>query len=280
MKLEEGYFPSFDGTKIFFRTWTQPSQDNLLLIHGYGDHSGRYSELIKQLSKLPISFFAFDLRGQGKSKGRRVDANSFNDYVHDGSAYLEFLTKEGKIKGGKFFLLGHSLGGLIAVDLYKQTPNQWKAILLSSPCFELYGVAWSPLARFLTDKLSRLTPHLVMSNLVKPRFLFHDQKKMEEYLKDPLIEKRITCRLAHFIVEACLKAQKEKLEANIPLCVLAAGDERIVSLEATKNWFHHAQAVSKWIKIYPNLYHEIFNEIHTEEPAQDLLQFLSTHIAR
>ena len=98
---------------------------------------------------------------------------------------------------------------------------------------------------------------------------------MQEYLKDLLIEKRVTCHLADLIVKACLEAQNETPEIHIPVCVLASGDDHVVSLQATERWFHRLRASSKSIKIYPNLYHEIFHETDTHEPVEDLTKFLT-----
>lgn len=276
MKPDEGFFSSTDGVSLFYRAWEKPAENALILIHGYGDHSGRYAKLISTLSNLPSSFYAFDMRGQGKSKGARVDADSFDQYVGDGYAFLDFLTQSKKLENRKFFLLGHSLGGLIAVRMLQRDEKRWKALLLSSPCFELYGISWSPILRFIANKLAILAPNLRMSNLVKPRYLFHGESEMEEYLKDKLIERRVTCRLADLIVKECLRAQTETPEFHVPVSVFASGDDRVVSLEATKRWFDRLRAPSKSIKIYPSLYHEIFNETSTQEPIEDVVSFLTS----
>ncbi len=280
MNTEEGYFQSFDGTEIFFRVWNQPSKNALVLIHGYGNHSGWYEPLVQRLSSLPFSIYAFDLRGQGRSKGRRVDAKSFDDYVSDVYAFLDFLEKTNRIQDPNPILFGHSLGGLIAVRSVLKKAKRFRALILSSPCFRLYGISWWPIARFLVSVLGCAAPTFVMSNLVKPRFLFHDARKMQEYLQDSLIERRVTSRLANLIVAACLKSDEMNAKFEIPVRVLASGDDHVVSIAATKKWFADVQAPTKSITIYPNLYHEIFNETHTDEPVKDLLNFLNLNLKR
>ncbi|MBI4387880.1 MAG: lysophospholipase [Candidatus Omnitrophica bacterium] len=276
MKCDEGYFQAKDGIKLFYRAWeqSQATPNVCILIHGYGDHSGRYNELIGSLSELPFSFYAFDLRGQGRSGGRRVFVDYFHQYAADCNDFLQFLGNQGKIRSKKLFLFGHSLGGLIAIQVASQDQGEWSGLILSSPCFQLYGVSWSLILRFFVKILARLAPHLVMRNLVKPRYLFHDSKRMEEYLKDSQIERRVAVHLANEIVKACQCAQKERIRLQAPLLVLASGDDRIVSLPATQNWFDKVQAVSKKMVTYPNLYHEIFNETDPK-PVQDLKEFLA-----
>ena len=273
MKTEEGYFSSYDGTEIFYRSWGEGADNALIIIHGYGDHSGRYIDFVEKLAKkLSFTYFAFDLRGQGQSKGARIYAESFDDYLKDVTAFLEFLKHRGSIQDKhSLFLFGHSLGGLIAYKTLLKGRNKWRAAIFSSPCFELYGIAWSPVLRFLVRQLNRIAPRMVMSNLVKPRFLFHDQNQMKEYMKDGLIERRVTAHLANLIVEECLRSQHEENQIETPIYVLASGNDRVVSLNATKKWFNCLKAPSKSIKIYPDLYHEIFNETHTNEPIEDLI---------
>ncbi len=278
MTGEEGFFSASDGTKLLYRAWHQNSGHACLIIHGYGDHSERYADLVNKLSDLPCSFYAFDLRGQGRSGGERVYAKTTDDYVSDCYEFLDFLEKSGKLAAKRLMILGHSLGGLIALKAVLKNQTRWKALILSSPCFQLYGISWSPVAKWSTQALSRIAPHLVMSNLVKPRYLFHNADSMKAYWQDPLIERRVTAHLACAIINACENIQRENIRLDIPVLVLASGDDRIVELSATKRVFEKLNAPSKSIVIYPDLYHEIFNEERNEQAIRDLKQFMQTQI--
>lgn len=276
MKASDGYFKAKDGTELYYKLWQNPDAKNVcILIHGYGNHSSRYQELVELLSDLPYSFYSFDLRGQGRSRGERVYANDFNDYQNDCYDFCSFLRNKGYFKREtKPVLFGHSLGGLIATRAVLQSPTDWKALVLSSPCFKVYGLGSSVIAQGLVNQLSKAWPHLVMSNFVKPRFLFHGKEKLADYMKDRLIERRVTLHLAQLITEACQKAQNELCGLNLPLLVLASDFDRVVDVEATRSWFSRLETNRKRIKFYPNLYHEIFSEENNQEPVQELKVFL------
>ena len=278
MHPSEGYFATRDGTRLFYRTWEKSiaSPNACILIHGYGDHSGRYREFIEALSDVPFAFYAFDLRGQGHSEGKRVFADSFAQYEEDCYDFLRFLEIDEELRSKKFFLLGHSLGGLIALQAVLKDEGKWSGLVLSSPCFQLHGVSWSPLLRGLVKILNQVAPRFVMHNLVKPRYLFHDPEKMKAYLKDPLIERKVTVHLANEIARTCSASQKRCDRLKIPVLVLASGNDRVVSLDATRAWFDHLQARDKTMITYPDLYHEIFNEFDSK-PIQDLKKFFTSH---
>lgn len=276
MKQESGFFESFDQTKLFYRTWLseKPNARACLIIHGYGEHSGRYNELVNALSEIPMSFFSFDLRGQGKSDGRRVDVEFFDDFVRDAESYLMFLQNSSRVSNQPIALLGHSLGGLIAIKLASRLENRLNKLVLSSPFLSAHGAASLGITFWLATVLNRLIPDVKLPGPVKPNHLFHGAEKMREYLADTLIERRITTRLAHVLLSETRRIRREEFSFKMPLLILASGDDRIVSLPATKAWFEKVAAPKKELKIYDGFYHEIFHEIERTQPIEHLKQFL------
>ena len=274
MKLEEGFFKSFDQTNLYYRAALYESRLAILLIHGYGDHCTRYQDLIEELKELPISWFAFDLRGQGKSEGQRVYAENFETFVKDVEQFYAFISKQFPNHCKKVILMGHSFGGLIAARAIEKSGELFGGLILTSPCFQPAGISWWLPTRLLARLLNRLAPRLVLNNFVKPKYLFKNPVKMDSYLRDRLIERRISGRLSHVLLRACEESEHMKLNWKGPLLVLASGDDHIVSLEATKRWFENVWASSKEMKIYPKLYHELFNELDHKEPLRDLKHFL------
>jgi len=118
----------------------------------------------------------------------------------------------------------------------------------------------------------------ILNNFVKPKYLFHGKTQFEEYLKDPLIERRITAHLANEIVNTCLLVQKERAKVTVPVLVMASGNDRIVSFDQTENWFRKLEAPQKSMIVYPELYHEIFSETENDRPFQDLKKFFIAHL--
>ncbi|MCG8529886.1 MAG: lysophospholipase, partial [Desulfovibrionales bacterium] len=109
-----GYFTGKNGIDIFTQTWIPPMapKARLAIVHGLGEHSGRYQNLIAALAPLPISIHALDHRGHGKSAGKRGHINAFSDYTEDLDRFLDEITTPPL----PTFVLGHSLGGLIALS--------------------------------------------------------------------------------------------------------------------------------------------------------------------
>lgn len=113
----EGYFEGFDGTRLYEQSWLPPSpaRGSLILVHGLKDHSSRYDAIARQLNDAGFGVYAFDLRGHGKSDGRKVFVRSFDEYVQD---LARFVRRVRERAGDRpVFLLGHSMGGAI-VTLY------------------------------------------------------------------------------------------------------------------------------------------------------------------
>lgn len=276
MCADEGYFPAEDGTMLFYRYWRKKAPNLCILFHGYGDHSGRYSNFVEQLGNTSTEFCAMDLRGQGRSKGERVYAEGVDQYANDALSFIHWLEKRGDIGPRNIFFLGHSFGALVALRALARKSSPCAGLILSSPCFELYGMSWVLSIRIAIKVLGAVFPHLVLPNLVKPKFLFRDSLKMKEYLNDRLVERRVTARLGNRIIEACQEAQRRTLELDVPILVLASGDDKIVNVKRTEEWFANVICADKRMIVFPNLYHEIFNEEH-REPIKCVRNFLCTY---
>jgi len=276
MRREAGFFESFDRTKLFYRNWISEEQNpkTCLILHGYGEHSERYEELVHFLADLPYSFFSFDLRGQGRSGGRRVHVNEFDDFVRDAEAYLNFLHSAKIAASDSLTVLGHSLGGLIAIKLTLKLGARVSRLVLSSPFLGAHGLAASDFTFWLSGVLNSVIPGIILPGPAKPGYLFHDPEKMKQYLADMMIERRITAHLANELLCESRRTSARPAVFSCPLLVLASGDDRIVSLKKTRGWFEKAQAAGKELKVYDGFYHEIFHEIGREKPMSDLKRFL------
>jgi len=276
MGKREGFFNAPDGTELFYQTWERDAEYACLVFHGFGEHSGRYARLVSALSDLPISYYAMDVRGQGRSGGERVYVESFSQFIEDAQCFLDYLTADTEFKRKKLILFGHSLGGAIALQWLSQKANPWIGFVATSPCFQVYGISWTKPARGLVRKLNQIYPHAVITNPVKPRFLFKNEQLMRDYLKDPLIQRKITIHMADEIIRACESIQSMSFNLNVPMFFLASGNDRIVSLSATRHVYEKTAAPIKRLYIYPELYHEILNEEQNNEVVRDLKQCFQT----
>ena len=272
MKEENGYFSSFDGTQLFYRSWKADAPNALFILHGIGEHSERYLELAESLSLLPLSIFIHDLRGHGRSEGERVYVESFNQFIDDIYQFRAFI----EAKTGPFakppILLGHSLGGLIAFLAALRSQKSWRALILMSPYFAV--PACDPLLGGIARLLNLIAPKFVWNNPVKPVFLTHDSEEITRYKTDPFIQRRITSRLAKEMFDACSRAYAKAHELALPLFVLASGEDKIVSLRKTKEIFERAASHDKMLRVFDGFYHELFHERQRQKPISVLKECL------
>lgn len=269
MKFIEGYFPGFDGTRLYYRFLpaASPSSSWLIGLHGHGEHTGRYVKFGQHLGGRDLNIAFFDMRGYGQSEGRDVYVDSFEDFKKDLSAFHAFLKKEYQCPE-KFILFAHSLGGLIALYWARQFPANVRALILSSPCLGLKIPAL--LVRF-NQFLNLFAPKLVYSNPVYPPHLTHNLAEVEEYKKDTLIKRRISVRLLAEMVRATLRWRQEpKLDFPFPVFIVMAGLEKIVDPAATRLFFERVEAPRKNLIVFDDFYHEIFNEQGQEQAFKAL----------
>lgn len=266
------YFESFDKQKIFYRFFPDPSaRHTLLIIHGYGEHSGRYEKFATALQGIAVQIAIMDLRGMGLSPVKEGNLTQLEQFLKDITAFTGHLQTRFS-QPQKFILLGHSLGGLLAILWALRHTELVKCLILSAPFLGLQG-EWF-LFR-LNDGVRRLLPRFVYHNPVHPKSLSHDPAEVASYRKDPLIQRKISARFVHEIVCAMRSLrQAVALEISFPLYLMTAGDERIVDPVATEKFFDRIKAPHKEHRRFEGFFHEIFNEKKQAEPLNVLRTIL------
>lgn len=254
----EGFFKSYDGSELFCRIFEPPKiRHTLVILHGYGEHTGRYLKFSEKLKDSPVRLALFDCRGMGRSAPRSPDARSTDDYQKDIDFFIGHLRAKFGFNG-KIILMGHSLGGLLAVEWGMAHPEAIKRLILSAPFLGLKGL---PLLRALNAAVKFILPSHIYYNPVMPSGLSHDPAEVEKYQKDPLIKRNIPARLIGSIMDrlVCLQ-KKETVTMMFPVHVLTAGRDRIVDLKAARRFFDRLVAPLKEFTEFEGYYHEIFNE--------------------
>lgn len=274
--IETGYLHSQDDTPLFYRFFKPiKPKASLLLIHGFGEHSGRYFHIINHLTKEGFLVFSIDFRGHGYSKGKRGHIDSLLKYEEDLEAALSYFNT---YRYGKLFFLAHSMGALIGLRLLAHKHIDIAGMVLSSP---LFAIKMSiPLWKKLGSKaLVKFCPEIKVKTGIKGRDLSSDENLVLAYEKDPLVLKNCSIQTFWQINHACETSFTLANAITQPIFLQLAGDDRVVDSKVTQKWFttiEHKVSDAK-LKVYPQFLHEIYNEIDREQAINDALLWLNQH---
>ena len=264
---------SGDGLQLFHRRWEPDSSPRAvcLLVHGLAEHSGRYEELARVLTDRRFSVWALDQRGHGRSEGRRGDCLGFSRFVDD----LRTLAEQARIKapGLPQAVIGHSLGGFIALAYATQFADWVQAVAVSSPALKLTHRP-PALEVAMVHLLARLIPIFPFPNGVNPSLLSHDLKAVESYRTDPLVHRVITARCAESVDQAMKEALDLAPALKVPCLILQAGEDEICDPEASARFARLVKQAPVTFRRYDGMYHELFNEIERERVIRDLCAWL------
>ncbi len=275
----EGHFYS-RSTELFYQSWVNPAaRGTLVLTHGMGEHSEAYINSAADLACLGWNVIAWDLRGHGRSAGKRGHVDHFSDFSGDLSQFLLHLQKSGKLDQ-PFALVGHSMGGLITLrylidetkDGASDDPKPF-ACVLSSPLVAV-ALAVPQVKEFAGRVLSSIWPSLTLNNEINYADLTRDPEWLKTYDRDSLRHDKISAALYAGMVETMKYVLDHAGSVLLPIEILAAGTDKIVSLDAERTLFERLGAPNKKMIVYNDSYHEIFNDLERETVFRDLNEFL------
>ncbi|MBC7263704.1 MAG: lysophospholipase [Chloroflexi bacterium] len=274
MKHEESSFQSADGLRLYYQTW-QPDGSpvaRLVIVHGLGEHSGRYGNVVDYFVPRGYGICALDLRGHGRSEGPRGHVQDFAHYVEDLRRFVGLV--QGSQPDVPTFMVGHSLGGLIALSYGLCHPEGLRGMVVSSPWIEANAAELPPVQRFLSalfaKPLSALLPTLPMHNGLNPNYLSHDPAVAGAYEADPLVHHTITPRAFTEIVRAAADVVENAGDFRLPILLLVASGDKLVLPAATVEFFGRLRVEDRTLKVYDGFYHELFNEVEKATVLRDV----------
>lgn len=248
-----------DGTCLTRRHWPCPQAERgVLLVHGLGEHSGRYRHVAAWFHARGWDVRAYDQRGHGLSEGRRGALRHRDDLPRD---LAEVYGDYARCFSRAPLLVGHSMGGLVVARAVLEGRVRPSAVVLSSPALRSW-VRW-PL-RTLAGLLAYLLPNLPLASRLPPGDSSHDPVVAAAARTDPLCSTRVTPRLGHFIFHAGRRCLAEAAALDIPMLLLAAGQDHHVDPAGSRIFAARASECVQ-LAVFESLYHELFNEA---EPAR------------
>lgn len=254
-------FRTHDGLHLQLHDWPAPRpRARLLLVHGLGEHAGRYATLAGELNTLGISVRAYDQRGHGRSQGKRGVTGKQADSLSRDAAELfnAYASEEGHLP----FLLGHSMGGLVVMHAVAKLGLRPRGLIASSPALATHAGSWD---RLLSKLLLRVAPDFSVANGLPADKLSHAAQVKRAYLDDPLNHNRISARPARYLFQAGPEVIAAAPAWPVPTLLQVAGDDHLVDPAGARAFARMAPGETVEFHDYAGLYHEIYNEA---EPAR------------
>ena len=279
IKGKEGTFLTGDGLKLYYQTWSSqasPPKAALVVLHGLKDHSSRYTDLAARLTSRGFHVFAFDLRGHGRSEGRRVYVRRFSDYVDDLSLFLSLARQQNP--DVPVFLFGHSMGGTISTRLVMTAAPGVRGVVLSAAATKP-GADINPLLLRVVKFMGAVLPRFPIMNL--PNALFsRDPAVVKAMATDPYIyQKKGPARTAAEFLGAMQQIQKEPTKVDMPLLILHGTADRLTNPDGSRALYQNAGSKDKTLKLYPGLYHDLVHEPEKERIMGDIQEWLEARIS-
>ncbi len=277
MNHREGELTGAGGMRLYRQSWLPDGEARaaIVLAHGAGEHSGRYGHVAARLVDEGYAVYALDHRGHGRSDGRRALVDRLDRVVADLDALIVLAAAEHA--GATTFLIGHSMGGTIAVRHAMLHQDRLAGLILSAPLAALEAA--SPTTRAMARMLSALTPRLPLF-AIDPALISRDPAVVDAYRTDPLVHhSRLPVRTVAELGRAVESFPDAVKEITIPTLIMYGTADQLCPPAGSVMLAERIGSGEKMLKSYEGLYHEILNEPERERVMDDLCAWLKAHVA-
>ncbi len=262
-----------DGLALFTREWHTNGSPRgvIVLVHGLGEHSGRYVRVAEALTNSGYAFMTFDLRGHGESEGQRGHVSSYELLMDD---IEEIVTRAQKnFQGLPLFLYGHSLGGNLVLNFVLRRSVKLSGVIVTSPWLRL-AFEPSKMKVKLASIMNHICPAFSQQSGLETAALTHDEKIVKAYDSDPLVHSRISARLFLSVYAAGYWAIENASRFPHPLLLMHGSADSITSWEASAEFAKHVPKDCTF-KLWDNLYHEIHHEPEWKEVLRVIIEWIN-----
>lgn len=277
MNHKEGYFKGVRDSKLYYQNWLPEGEikAGVVIVHGLGEHSGRYGNVVSHFAPKEYAIFGFDQIGHGKSEGERELVKYFEDYTDSLSNFLDKVREW--LPDKPIFLLGHSMGGLITSDYLLDHSDAFHGAVISAPAITVPdNITKSTI--IAAKVLSKISPKMGMMQL-DANDISRDPQVVRAYLDDPLVfNGKTPVRLMAEMLKAMIRVQEEMEKISTSIMLVQGGEDKLALPIGAKTLYKRASSEDKTLKIYEGLYHEIFNEPERDQVLQDVADWLEAHV--
>ncbi|ERT34739.1 MULTISPECIES: bifunctional alpha/beta hydrolase/class I SAM-dependent methyltransferase [Fusobacterium] len=269
--MENLFFDTFDGNKIFYRKWNfEKDKKTLIIIHRGHEHSERLNILTQDEKFLKYNIFAYDLRGHGYTK-IKSSPNSM-DYVRDLDSFVKHIKSEYQIKEEDIFIIANSIGGVILSAYVHDFAPNIAGIALLAPAFEIK--LYIPFARQLITLLTKIKKDAKVMSYVKAKVLTHDIEEQNKYNSDKLINKEINAKLLIDLADMGKRLVEDSMAIELPTIIFSAEKDYVVKNSAQKKFFLNLSSKKREFIELENFYHGIIFEKERQKVYKMLDDFI------
>lgn len=278
MKTETGKLKALDGMSLYWKAWLPDGKPKaaLQVIHGYAEHIDRYAFVVNELVPAGYALFGTDHRGHGRSDGRRAFVNSFQEFIDDQRQFRDEVILK-FMPDAPYFVLGHSMGSLIAMNFAEQFSEGLRGLILSGTGSAPGPEIGKPIL-VATKILSRILPKIHVKSPLPPEFISRDESVVKAYVADPLVFDVITPRLAEQMNTYTAIGARHADKIRVPVLIQFGSID--TSFSGQKELFDAVGSGDKTFKRYEGLKHEVYNELPSDRAKvlTDLHSWLDAHV--
>jgi len=273
METLEWTFKSSDGLDLFARGWLPKDAPKaaIALIHGHGEHSGRYAHVGEALVEKGFALLGLDLRGHGKSGGPRGHTPSFQAFMSDIDLFLEELA--GRFPGVPQFLYGHSMGAVLVLKYSLRRKTRLAGLISTAAAFHT-SVEEQKVKVLMARVLGTLMPAMAIASGLDPKTLSRDPAVVEAYISDPLVHNRITLGFGKTMLTAVPWIFNHASELQLPLLIMHGTKDMLGYPRGSQEFASLAPKDKVTLKMWDGFYHEIHNEPQKAEVFKVITDWL------
>jgi alpha-beta hydrolase superfamily lysophospholipase len=268
-------FAGHGGLELYYQRWRPEETPKAVLpiVHGYGEHSGRYANVADWFVPRGYSVYAFDLRGHGRSQGKRGELKDFGQLREDVRAFLDLVHEA---EPAPVFLMGHSMGGLVVLNYVLHDPSGLAGVVASGPVLCQPGI--SPFLLWLCKVLTPVWPNLIMDSGLDATALSRDTAVGEAYVNDPLVHGKGSPCMVNEVMKAVDWTQAHAAELALPCLIVHGSEDRLSDPQSSQVFIDNVTFADKERIEYEGYYHEVFNELGKEQVFADIEAWLERHL--
>jgi alpha-beta hydrolase superfamily lysophospholipase len=273
----ERTFDGVGGVRIVFDVWTPDVTPRAVVIlsHGFGEHARRYDHVAARLGRDGLVTYALDHRGHGRSGGKRVLVKDISEYTGDFDTLVGIAGKEHP--GLTRIVLGHSMGGGIVFAYGVERPDDYDLMVLSGPAVAAQ-TAVSPVLALVAKTVGAIAPGLPLQQLDADA-VSRDPATVNAYNTDPLVHHgKVPGGVARALLLVGQTMPQRAAALTTPLLVVHGSEDRLIPVDGSRQLVEAVGSPDVELKVYPGLYHEVFNEPERDQVLDDVVSWINARL--